>query len=364
MKELVFKTSQGEYKAFIGNDLFVKNEFNPIGGYISDKKVLVIYDENVPFAFVDNIKSALYRDGNDVFLHKFPSGEDNKNIDNLLSIASFAFGCGITRGDCIIAAGGGVTSDMAGFLASVYMRGIDYYCIPTTLLSAVDACAGGKNGVDLPFGKNLLGTFYNPKAIFCDVSAFASLPEKEIKNALGECVKYSLISNGELWNYICELAEKFRINKAFSFLLNDVYGAQNLVFNCLSIKKNVVEADEFDRGERIVLNLGHTVGHAIEALSDYKLSHGECVAIGIVEELKASAKMGITSSDLADKVASIFEAFGIETKNPFLLSDELAFIARDKKRKGNKILIPVIVSPSVYKILSLDYNEFEEYLCR
>ncbi|MDD6926828.1 MAG: 3-dehydroquinate synthase [bacterium] len=362
MKNLTLKTPRGNYTVYVGNVLFLSDVIKK--ELFSNRKVFVVFDENVPTEFVYNIKNALKRANSDVFLHNFSSGEENKNLESVLKIASKAFEVGITRKDVFFAVGGGVVSDVVGFLSSVYMRGVGFYCVPTTLLSAVDACVGGKNGVDLPEGKNLIGTFYNPEAVFCDTAAFASLNERDIKNALGECVKYALIDGGKLWKYFIDISLNPPENNDYRHIISDKQLTEKLIFACLSVKKRFVEKDQFDKGERAVLNLGHTVGHAIEAMSDYKLSHGECVAKGIVQELRASVNMGFTDKSVLTDVISIFETLGISTDNPFLAEDEIEYIYVDKKRAGDSINIPVIISPGEYEIKNIGISEYKEFLCR
>ena len=245
-------------------------------------------------------------------------GENSKNSANYLRIINALAENDFTREDTVLAFGGGVVGDIAGFAASTYMRGITLIAVPTTLLAAVDSSVGGKTAVDLKTGKNLLGTFYQPSAVYINTEFLKTLPVKEIKNGLGEVVKYAFLSD--------------------TVTTSDLKNPDgDLIYRCLKIKRDIVEKDEKEKGERALLNLGHTFGHAIEKLSGYRLAHGACVIKGMVYAIEISKRL----YDLSDKTVS--EMYGLlksgkhDLSCPFSAESLVSQIIADKKRKGESI---------------------------
>lgn len=371
MKEFRVKSSIKPYSVYLSENIFCDNEDSETGfafgevliDCFGEKKALLIVDENVSDSLLKKVKNALNRANSQVFTFTFASGEKNKSINCVSEIISCAVEYEFTRKDCFFAIGGGVVSDTVGFAASVYMRGINYYALPTTFLSAIDASIGGKTAVDLPFGKNLVGTFYNPSAVFCDVAVVKELPFSIIKNASSEWVKYALISGGKMWNDLTELLNYpsvFKDKRSFFEHVNFC----DLIEDCLKVKIKYVEVDEFDKGQRMILNYGHTVGHAVETLSSYELTHGECVAMGICAELKASVNAGITPPEILDVVEILFKLLDIQTDIPYTMKRLLDVIIRDKKKSRDLITLPVITAPGFPCFTCQTISELEAYLCR
>lgn len=265
------------------------------------------------------------------YFKKFPiivikPGEKNKKLQTIESLAEKLVDLGADRSTTLIALGGGVVGDITGFLASIYMRGVDFIQIPTTLLAMIDASIGGKTGVDLDKGKNLVGTFHQPKKIILDLNFLQTLPEKDWQNGMAEIIKHSII-DGKLFYWIDK--NKDKIKKQDKNIL------KQLINKNIAIKKNIVNKDERERGVRAILNLGHTFGHAIETLSNYKIEHGKAVAIGLVY----SAKIGNLKE--LDKLVELLKYFGLPTIIPskYKPKDILKAMKADKKVKNKKIVL-------------------------
>ena len=240
-------------------------------------KIALIIDSNVYEKYGDVLDNCF--NGFNVYKYVILSGEQNKNFENYYKLINYLADNNFNRRDTVITFGGGVVGDLGAFVASTYMRGINLIAVPTTLLSMVDSSVGGKTAIDLPAGKNLCGTFYQPNAVFINTNFLNSLPNRELLSGMGEVIKYAFID---------KLLSKSLLEKGVT---------EELIYNCLKIKAGVVERDEKESKYRMVLNLGHTVGHAIETLSNYALSHGECVAKGINYAINVSQKIYGFSDD-------------------------------------------------------------------
>ena len=232
----------------------------------------VITDDCVGGFYGKKFLDALKDIGLIAFLIEFPAGEASKNINTVLDITGKLMEAGADRETCLIALGGGVVGDIVGFVASIFMRSVYYIQIPTTLVAQVDSSIGGKTGVDLPHGKNLLGTFYQPRAVFANLSFLETLPEKEFNNGLAEIIKYGIIDDEKMFRVLEDNMDAVK-SKDPKLMLS-------LVENCCQIKKSIVEIDEKEQGLRRILNFGHTLGHALETISKYNITHGEGVALG------------------------------------------------------------------------------------
>ncbi|MBR2969110.1 MAG: 3-dehydroquinate synthase [Clostridia bacterium] len=323
------------YDVVIGKNI-LEECFGEISSRIDGGNALVVTDDGVPFDIVLRVENGLKREGKAVFVHRFARGEVNKTPQTLLGIISFLAENRFDRNDGVIAVGGGVVGDVAGLAASLYMRGISYVQIPTTLLAAVDSSVGGKTAVDLPQGKNLMGAFYQPSLVVCDVLFLKTLSLEDVQCGVGECVKYGLIAGGNLWETLgCSFLDKsdklLKTHENGDICELDLV---NIISDCVQIKANVVAEDEREGGYRRVLNLGHSVGHAIEKLSGYTIPHGVCVAKGIVKILQ----MGVgkyNGADLVEKVISVFSNYGIDTVCPYSADELLDAMRSDKKSSGN-----------------------------
>jgi len=301
----------------------------------------VVTDSNVEKLYLQTLNSSLERSGIPHSYFTFPAGEENKTLstygDILLSIAEN----GLTRSDYIIALGGGVCGDMAGFAAGTYMRGIPFVQIPTTVLSMVDSSVGGKCAVDLPSGKNLEGVFHQPSLVMCDISTLNSLPKEVFSEGMAEAVKTGILCGEPLFSLCCDPSDGNMLE---------------IISRCISYKAGVVERDETEQGERKLLNLGHTAGHAIERCSGFSVPHGHAVAIGTAIMARAAERMGLCREPISDRVENSLKNNRLPVFTDFT-PEELVQAARmDKKSKGDAIsvIIPEAVGSCTIKTICFD----------
>ena len=281
----------------------------------------IISDSNVAPLHMEKVKKTLEGAGYRVETYVFEAGESNKNIDTFEEILNFFADSKLDRTDVVAALGGGVTGDMAGFAASVYLRGIHLVQLPTTVLAAVDSSVGGKTAINLPAGKNLAGAFYQPELVICDTDTFATLPDREYKSGFAEIIKYAVIAQPKLLDMINS---------------SDV-SIDEIIELCVKIKRDIVEADEFEKGQRQLLNFGHTIGHAVEKASDFELLHGEAVAIGMVMMAKAAVKKGICIDKCLEDIIKACETVGLPVSADYSHEVLMNMICSDKKVRGNTI---------------------------
>lgn len=304
MKTLLVKTGI-PYEIKIERGLLARagDELRRVPELEKAKKVAVVTDSNLEEqaqAVVSSLKDAGYRS---VLLHVFPAGEQSKNLTSIAAMLEAFAAFGLTRTDFIAAFGGGVTGDMAGFAAASYLRGVPFVQIPTSLLAQVDSSVGGKTGVDLPQGKNLVGAFWQPRLVLIDPDTLCTLPPRYFADGMAEVIKYGCIRSRTLFDNLKDGRAKDRM--------------EEIIYQCVDIKRQVVEKDELDKGERMILNFGHTLGHALEKIYDFQgLSHGEAVGIGMVKLTKASEAAGFTLKGTADQIASVLEAYGLPVSDP------------------------------------------------
>ena len=284
---------------------------------IKGDKVAIITDTNVEPLYFSAIEKLL--EGKTVFKFVIPSGEENKNAENYIKLVNGLAKAGLSRKSTVIGLGGGVVGDMSAFVASTYMRGVSYVAIPTTLLSMVDSSVGGKTGIDLDNGKNLLGTFFQPDAVYINVDFLNTLTTREITSGLGEIMKYAFIDD--------------RITP--SDLDNVSY--EDLIVKSLEIKRDIVERDERESGDRMLLNFGHTIGHAVEKLYDYKVSHGECVLKGMWYAVNLSKRFGYLSNEDREKALYFLSRSGVSFKKDFSSDDIIKVVKSDKKADGSYV---------------------------
>ncbi|MDE6766751.1 MAG: 3-dehydroquinate synthase, partial [Eubacterium sp.] len=287
-------------------------------------KITLISDTNVYPIYGDGIKVQLEEQGYEVFTYIFPAGESSKTTSTVVDMVEFMADKGLTRTDGVVALGGGVCGDMAGFAAAIYLRGIKFVQIPTTLLSQVDSSVGGKTGVDLPQGKNLCGAFHQPELVIIDPNVLDTLTPHFFSDGMGEVIKYGCIKSKPLFDRLTnENAEDF---------------IEDMIFECVDIKRQVVENDEKEHGERALLNFGHTCGHAIEKLWNFEtVSHGEAVGIGMVMISRVGENMGITEQGTADKITALLEKYNLKTEDTHSTADIVGAMSADKKRTGKGI---------------------------
>lgn len=271
-----------------------------------------------------------------------PHGESSKTMQMLSEIYSRLIRAKISRTDLIVALGGGVVGDLAGFAAATYLRGVSLVQIPTSILAQVDSSVGGKTAVDLPEGKNLVGAFYQPKLVLIDPEVLSTLPQRYVTDGLGEVIKYGCIKEKRLF----EQLEAYGSYEELKEHLLDVIAA------CVNIKRQVVEEDEFDTGERLLLNFGHTLAHAIEQYHHYEReSHGEAVAVGMYQITKVSEEKGLTKGGTAERIGKILKAYGLPTESGICVRDLKETMKSDKKnldQKLNLVLLREIGEAYVY----------------
>ncbi|HWQ78375.1 MAG TPA: 3-dehydroquinate synthase [Anaerovoracaceae bacterium] len=288
-------------------------------------RICVITDSNVAGLYLDYLEKKLAGLDLPVFHHIIPAGEEYKNMETVSRIYDTLaeYQCG--RDDMIIALGGGVTGDIAGFAAATFLRGVRHLVqIPTTLLAQVDSSIGGKTGVDLPQGKNLMGAFRQPDLVLIDTQVLDTLPERVIKAGMAEVIKYGCIWDPEILDMVSGGSVNNRL--------------EELIERCVGIKIKVVEEDETEEGLRRILNFGHTIGHGIEKLGNYKeLSHGEAVSIGMVAAAKMGESMGITRAGCYSRLKVILQSFALPTETAYKMEDVYEAALSDKKMQGGSI---------------------------
>lgn len=317
-----------------------------------NKKIVIVTDENVDKFYGEKVKTSLERADFQVFKIVVKPGEKSKSMGELVNLYNNILDTEITREDIIIALGGGVIGDLTGFAASTLLRGIPYIQIPTSLLAQIDSSIGGKVAVDLPRGKNLVGSFYHPEAVFIDPDVLGTLEKRFFYDGMGEVVKYSCIKDKRLFYKLMGYDEEK--------LLNNI---EDIIYTCCEIKKEVVEKDEKDNNERMTLNFGHTIGHAIEKYYNFeKYTHGEAVALGMYIITKRSEEMKLTKKGTAELIGEVLSRHNLEYE--IELEDKesiLKAISFDKKSKGefiNIILLKGIGESFIHKIKKEEMNSF------
>ena len=321
MKTITVSASK-EYRVMIGSDLL-----SQLGTYTAQLKkpckAAIISDSNVWPLYGSCAQASLVNAGFETVHFVFPAGEESKNPATYFTILNFLADNHLTRSDLVIALGGGVSGDMTGFAAASYLSGISYIQVATSLLAMVDSSVVGKTAIDLPAGKNLVGAFYQPILVLCDIDTLSKLPEGVFHDGCAEVIKYGILYDMDLFNRLAEYGLNFH--------------REDVIARCVELKRNVVMEDEFDTGSRQKLNLGHTIGHAIEAQSDFTVSHGQAVAMGMSIVAKASNAISICDCITACKIESILEQFGLPTKTDYTAQQILLSALSDKKRSGGTV---------------------------
>lgn len=312
------------------------------------KKVCIVSDTNVFPLYGATVKAQLEIAGFEVITYVFPAGESSKKPSTVMGIVEFLAENGLTRSDLVIALGGGVCGDMAGFAAAIYLRGIDYVQLPTSLLAQVDSSVGGKTAVDLPQGKNLCGAFHQPRLVIIDPLTLETLPPHFFSDGMAEAIKMGCIKSKSLF-------EKIENENAKDII-------EDIVFECVSLKAGVVERDEKEKGERALLNFGHTAGHAIERLHNFEtISHGEAVGIGMVIICTAGENNGLTADGCAKRIAAVLKKYKLPTEDENSLKSIVKAMNSDKKRTGSStkfILIKDIGEGFIYPVNNADTESF------
>lgn len=298
----------------------------------------IITDDRVAPLYGETLKKHLAASHLDTYLFTFPSGEQHKTRATKESLENQLLERGLGRDTCVIALGGGVATDLAGYVAATYCRGVPLVMIPTSLLGMVDASIGGKTGVNVPYGKNMLGCIYQPKKVIIDLSTLQSLPRKELLNGIVEVIKHGLIADNTLFETVESSSKKL--------LALDSPLLEKVIFQSCRIKKEIIEEDERDVGKRYLLNFGHTIGHALENLSLYSLSHGEAVAIGLLVESYISLKLGKLNQHSFERIKEVLHPYRLPLTFPVqTLLNALILDKKSLKGKPRFVVINKIGSP-------------------
>ncbi len=304
----------------------------------------LVTDDTVDALYSKTVTTALENAGYKVKKFVFCHGEESKNLTTYSEILNFLAQNELTRTDAVVALGGGVVGDMAGFAAATYLRGIKYIQIPTTLLAQIDSSVGGKTAIDLTHGKNLVGAFCQPSLVICDVNTLSTLPKEIYLDGMGEAVKYAFL------------------DKKIYTLLQDEYDILDLVYLCVDYKRFVVENDEFERGMRKLLNLGHTPAHGIEKLSSYTISHGRAVTLGLKIILKNSLKHGYIDKELFGNAIALIEKQVGKLECPYTVKEICLSSLNDKKRSGDYITLIMVYGVGDCRLVKIKVDELWGYL--
>ena len=347
MKTITVNASKS-YPIFVGEDLICS-----IGTYISKIKqscrVAIVSDSNVWPLYGETVCASLKGAGYSEIHYILPAGEESKNSVQYMHILNFLAENSITRGDLLIALGGGVVGDITGFAAATYLRGIPYIQVPTSLLAMVDSSVGGKTAIDLPAGKNLVGAFNQPVMVLCDISALKTLPADVFIDGCAEVIKYGVLYDSALFSHLQTKGLGFDREYAIS--------------RCIELKRDVVMEDEFDTGARQMLNFGHTVAHSIEKCSNYSVSHGNAVAIGMAVITKATVTQGLCKQNIYEDIVNVLNHFTLPSTTSLLATQLSESAHSDKKRFGGSInlVLPVKIGQCIlHKIPICELKSFFE----
>ena len=353
MEKINLKHRFGAYDIYIGENLIEElgDHIEKLGLASKKIKFCIISDDIVFMRYGEIVKNSIEAKGFSVKQFIFKNGEAQKNLSTVGDIYDFLCENRFDRDDVLIALGGGVVGDVTGFAAATYLRGIRFIQIATTLLAQLDSSVGGKTGVNLPRGKNLIGAFYQPQLVLCDTGVLNSLPKHIYADGMAEAIKCGCIKSGEL----------------FERLMGQNIAVSDIIYRCVKIKAEVVAADEFETGERAVLNFGHTLGHAIEKYYDFsKFSHGQSVAIGMVYAAKISHLLNLCEYNVVEKIIKILDIYKLPADTGEKMDNRV--LARicggDKKSENDGIKFVLLENIGSYRFLKINKDEIEDLLCR
>lgn len=320
------------------------------------RMIALITDENVAPLYADHVKKQLEPLGYKVIVFTVPAGEESKSLEMATMLYEQLAHYQFSRKDGVVALGGGVIGDLAGFVASTYMRGLSFVQIPTTLLAQVDSSIGGKTAVNLESGKNLVGTFYQPDGVWIDVATLQTLPWQNVREGIAEIVKSAAIADAQLWERLSELKDEKDLLRH----------SEEIICACCAIKRKVVEEDEKESGRRMILNFGHTIGHAIEKTMGYgTVSHGEAVAVGMVQISQAAEEKSQMPKGISEQIKKMLEKFHLPTEMKPEYWNEIELykaLVHDKKNEGEKINLVLLETIGTAKIISMPTEEMKNYL--
>lgn len=345
--ETVKVSASKEYLVHIGSGYL-----DSIGEKVKEIKrlcrVVIVSDDTVFSLYGERVKKSLTDSGYSVCEFVFPHGEESKSAENFIKIQEFCAENSITRTDLFVALGGGVTGDLTGFVASTYLRGVDFLQIPTTVLSMVDSSVGGKTAINLNAGKNLCGAFYQPIAVFADCETLKTLPDETFNEGCAEIIKYGMILDADFLTFLKD---------------NDIReNIEYVIKRCVEIKRDIVSRDEFEKGERKLLNFGHTIGHAIEKCSNLTISHGNAVAMGMVIATKGAFELGLSYDDYSDVLLPILKKNNLPTTCEFSADELYKASLTDKKRSHNVISLIVPEEYGLCKIHKIEVSQLKDFI--
>jgi 3-dehydroquinate synthase len=345
MKNITVFAPSGQYEVKIGRGLLFSLG-REVSACTKAKRCVLVSGENVFPLYGSIVLESLKSAGLDAYPIVFPAGENTKCLQRYGELLEFLAEHTLTRSDCVVALGGGVTGDLAGFAASTFQRGIGFIQVPTTLLAAVDSSVGGKTAVNLPAGKNQVGTFYQPSLVLCDTDTLDTLPERERRAGFAEVIKYGVLGDKTM----------------FSALENGKMDIADIIERCVQCKADIVAEDEHDLGKRRLLNLGHTFGHAVESRSSYSLLHGEAVSVGMAMISRAAVRKGVLEQHECTRILSLLQAFSLPTESPFSAAELYDTLLLDKKFSQGKLhlIVPHVIGHC--EIVAVTPAELKEWL--
>lgn len=339
--EIIKVNASKEYEVIIGSGI-LPSLGEKCASLLGKHRAIIVTDSNVAPLWLAETKSSLESAGIETIDFIFPAGEESKSKETLFALLEFMAENKLTRSDFAVALGGGVTGDMTGLAASLYLRGIPFVQVPTTLLAAVDSSVGGKTAVNLTAGKNLMGAFYQPELVLCDTCTLGTLPESIFADGMAEVIKYGVIFDKDLFDKVQSGDVKSDI--------------ESIIARCVELKRDVVAKDEFDKGDRQLLNFGHTMAHSIEKCSNFEISHGSAVAIGMVIAAKASAALGWSNEDCTQAIIEANKNNGLPVECGFAPNDLADVALSDKKRTGGTInfVVPEVMGNCILKKIPVE----------
>ncbi len=342
---LTLKGTNGVSEIHIENGL-LSRAAAVIGETFSPSRIHIVSDSTVAPLYLQKLEQQFTLPVTHTVI---PAGEEHKRLSTVEGIYHDLLASGMTRKDLIVALGGGVVGDITGFAAATFLRGVSLCQIPTTLLAQVDSSVGGKTGVDMPEGKNLVGAFYQPRLVLIDPSVLTTLPEQTFADGMAEVVKYGYISNRDILDMVSAPDYKQNI--------------ESIICECVKIKRDVVTIDEHDTGLRMILNFGHTIGHAAEKLGNYvDLTHGQAVAVGMVAAMRLSAFLG--NEDLTGRLIEILKHIGLPTELKYDREDIYRSLLSDKKKFGATVNFILVREPGRAEITPIDAEKLHEYVLK
>lgn len=342
---LTLKGTNGVSEIHIENGL-LSRAAAVIGETFSPSRIHIVSDSTVAPLYLQKLEQQFTLPVTHTVI---PAGEEHKRLATVEGIYHDLLASGMTRKDLIVALGGGVVGDITGFAAATFLRGVSLCQIPTTLLAQVDSSVGGKTGVDMPEGKNLVGAFYQPRLVLIDPSVLTTLPEQTFADGMAEVVKYGYISNRDILDMVSAPDYKQNI--------------ESIICECVKIKRDVVTIDEHDTGLRMILNFGHTIGHAAEKLGNYvDLTHGQAVAVGMVAAMRLSAFLG--NKDLTGRLIEILKHIGLPTELKYDREDIYRSLLSDKKKFGATVNFILVREPGRAEITPIDAEKLHEYVLK